>query len=270
MSNTTWFIGDVHGCLEPLQRLEELIGETAAREGSTPFIVSLGDLVDRGPDSAGVVAHFRRGAAEGTHAAILGNHEEMLLRTLIEHAPGLFDGIDFSPNVSHGDLYRLGRPAAAVLSRADFETLSRLMWLSQGGALALASWGVDSREPPSRWALPADDLAYLCSLPVLFENAHAVATHALVTTADLDELRRDNPLDTTRRDVIQRALWVRRLPDTPPDPRVHVSGHTPLRRVRRYKARKLVRVDTGACFGRRLSAYCPELDRSVSVPTHPG
>lgn len=268
MSTTTWFIGDIHGCLEPLLRLEALIQDTAARTGSTPFIVSLGDLVDRGPQSAGVVQHFRRGAEAGTHAAILGNHEEMMLRTLFETTPWNFESVAFSSFVSTGELYRLARPAASWLTNDDFVTLSRLMWLSQGGAQALASWGIDARNLRG-WKLPTEDLAFLCSLPVLYETEHAVATHALVRTDDLEELRRDGPMDTTRRDVIQRALWVRRLPKTPPDERIHVSGHTPLRRVRRYRDRRLVRVDTGCCFGQRLSAWCAELDQTVSVAAHP-
>lgn len=268
MSTTTWFIGDIHGCLEPLVRLEELIKETAARNGSTPYIVSLGDLVDRGPDSAGVVQHFRRGSEAGTHTAILGNHEEMMLRALYETTPWNFESIDFSQWVSTGELYRLARPAATWLSNEDFTTLTRLMWLSQGGAQALSSWGVDARRVED-WRLPREDLAFLCSLPVLFESDKAIATHALVRSDDLEELRRDGPMDTTRRDVIQRALWVRRLPRSAPDSRIHVSGHTPLRRVRRYRSRRLVRVDTGCCFGQRLSAWCAELDQTVSVPAHP-
>lgn len=261
----TWFIGDIHGCLDALLRLEDALVTFSTREGFEPFLVAVGDLIDRGPDSAGVLQHFRRGAERGTHTALLGNHEEMMLRTLGHHAPWVFDEVPFSPWVTTGDRYRASRPTSRWLSEHDFFELTRLMWLSQGGGPTLESWQVD----PSRtetWDLPPEDIAFLAALPLVWADEDAVATHALTTASDLAVLLHADGVDQAGSGPVQRALWLRQLPAGPVDDRVHVSGHTPLRRVRRYTDRKLVRVDTGCFLGHRLSAYCPKLDRSLSVP----
>ncbi|MCB9679027.1 MAG: metallophosphoesterase [Alphaproteobacteria bacterium] len=259
-----WFIGDIHGCLDALRRLEDRLRRASEAEGGEAHFVSVGDLVDRGPDSAGVVAWFRRGAAAGTHSAILGNHEEMMLRCVHAAVPAAFDGFGLSRWVVTGDLYREASTRRVWLTDGEASVLSRLMWLSQGGTPTLASWGVDAHDPP-RWRIPEDDLAWLCSLPLVFECDGAVATHALVDADDLARLRDPGTMDGVLRDTISRTLWRRSLPKSAPDPRVHVSGHTPLKRVRRYDSRRVMRVDTGCYLGRRLSAWCPELDRVVSV-----
>jgi hypothetical protein len=67
----TLFIGDVHGCL---QELEELL-EACAYAGSDR-VVLVGDLVAKGPDSAGVV----RLARERGVLAVRGNHDAHVLR----------------------------------------------------------------------------------------------------------------------------------------------------------------------------------------------
>jgi len=69
----TWVIGDVHGCLEPLLRLADLIGFDA----SPDQLWLLGDLVNRGPDSLGVLRWVSsRGQAV---SSLLGNHDLKLL-----------------------------------------------------------------------------------------------------------------------------------------------------------------------------------------------
>ncbi len=60
----TIVIGDVHGYLQPLQALLDKIGPSADDE-----IISLGDIVDRGPNSPECLDFFRK------HKAIMGNHE---------------------------------------------------------------------------------------------------------------------------------------------------------------------------------------------------
>ena len=62
-------IGDVHGCLDRLQAIHELIAEDlAARPAEEAVLVHLGDYVDRGPDSAGVVARLAAGAPSAGRA----------------------------------------------------------------------------------------------------------------------------------------------------------------------------------------------------------
>ena len=66
-----YFVGDIHGCYRELLLLEAKIRHHAERAGAEPFVVSVGDLVDRGPRSSDVVRHFRRGCEAGTHAGHL-------------------------------------------------------------------------------------------------------------------------------------------------------------------------------------------------------
>ena len=268
-----WFIGDIHGCYDALMALEERLARVSERQGATPFFVSVGDLVDRGPHSRQVVEHFRRGSEAGTHAALLGNHEEMMLRCLYDSVPEMFDGIAMSPWVVTGSLYRKQGPRSSWLSSRESSLLTRLMWLAQGGTPTLRSWGIDPHRADT-WELPPEDLAFLCRLPLLFECEHAIATHALVDADDFVVLQAAHELAATEelemgemlRDCIQGAMWNRTLPESAPDARPHVSGHTPLRRVRRYPGRSLMRIDSGCYLGWRLSAWSPELDRVVSVP----
>jgi serine/threonine protein phosphatase 1 len=77
----TFAIGDVHGCLEPLLRLIGRI-EVSRPEGGT--IVFLGDYVDRGPDSKGVIDLIMAGPqrAGWKWVALKGNHEDMMVGAL--------------------------------------------------------------------------------------------------------------------------------------------------------------------------------------------
>lgn len=68
----TFICGDIHGCLEELQ---ELLRLSEYKQGADRFI-SVGDLVDKGPDSAGVV----RLAREKGFEVVMGNHEEKHIR----------------------------------------------------------------------------------------------------------------------------------------------------------------------------------------------
>jgi protein phosphatase len=82
------FIGDVHGCADELVSLLTRLGYDVAPDRSTAshpagrkaFFV--GDLVDRGPDSPGVLRLAMGMAREGTGACIPGNHENKLWRAL--------------------------------------------------------------------------------------------------------------------------------------------------------------------------------------------
>ncbi len=76
-------IGDVHGCLTQLETLIGLIDDDARERGGEAELIFLGDLVDRGPDSAAVVERLRWLADErpGTRF-LMGNHEEIFLSAL--------------------------------------------------------------------------------------------------------------------------------------------------------------------------------------------
>ncbi len=84
-------IGDVHGCRAELAALLGRLGyqitrDTAGRPGAVPpagrTAVFLGDLVDRGPDSPGVLRLVMGMVAAGQALAVPGNHENKLVRAL--------------------------------------------------------------------------------------------------------------------------------------------------------------------------------------------
>lgn len=72
-------IGDVHGCLSLLQQLEQEIAENGAVVPGPKLLVCLGDVVDRGPQSAAVLDHLLAPAPSGFQRVVLqGNHESMM------------------------------------------------------------------------------------------------------------------------------------------------------------------------------------------------
>lgn len=84
-------IGDVHGRLDLLDDLLIQIGaDNAARRPAATTLLFLGDLVDRGPDSAGVVERVRKLAASDVNVRVLmGNHEEVFLAAVQHDLPAL-------------------------------------------------------------------------------------------------------------------------------------------------------------------------------------
>ena len=77
-------IGDVHGRLDLLKRLlAQIERDDRARVPATTYLVLLGDLIDRGPESKGVIDHFLRSPPGfATPVFLKGNHEEFLLSVL--------------------------------------------------------------------------------------------------------------------------------------------------------------------------------------------
>lgn len=73
----TWVIADIHGCSETLKRLVEDKIQLSKRDR----IYFLGDYIDRGPDSKGVIDYIIQLKLNGYKvSALLGNHEDVLLR----------------------------------------------------------------------------------------------------------------------------------------------------------------------------------------------
>jgi serine/threonine protein phosphatase 1 len=80
-------VGDVHGRLDLLTALATAIdADDAARGDAETTVVLLGDLIDRGPDSAGVLAFLRDWRGRRALRFILGNHEEIFLRSFVDPA----------------------------------------------------------------------------------------------------------------------------------------------------------------------------------------
>jgi hypothetical protein len=76
-------VGDVHGEFEALDQLLDVLGYHAENGWKHPEgrrLVFVGDLVDRGPNSPGVVERVMELAAAGVAQCVLGNHELNILR----------------------------------------------------------------------------------------------------------------------------------------------------------------------------------------------
>lgn len=77
-----YVIGDIHGRLDLYSALITAIEEDdAARPAADTHIILLGDLVDRGPESAGVIAATRTLQGRRSVRVLAGNHEEMFLNS---------------------------------------------------------------------------------------------------------------------------------------------------------------------------------------------
>ncbi|MFM5929725.1 MAG: metallophosphoesterase family protein [Novosphingobium sp.] len=80
-------VGDIHGRLDLMVSLAEAIERDDRKRGpADTTVILLGDLVDRGPDSAGVITAARMWAEQRRVRFIAGNHEEMFLES--------FDSLD--------------------------------------------------------------------------------------------------------------------------------------------------------------------------------
>jgi len=88
MPAAVYAIGDVHGCLDLYQDLEAQIVADGATLPGKKLIVLLGDVIDRGPQSAGVLDHILGPPPKDHERVVLrGNHEEMFLRFLDDPQP---------------------------------------------------------------------------------------------------------------------------------------------------------------------------------------
>lgn len=73
-------IGDVHGCADELRCLLDMIeADHAARGPAMRTVILLGDLVNRGPDSARAIGYARDLLSSGIGRLIKGNHEELFV-----------------------------------------------------------------------------------------------------------------------------------------------------------------------------------------------
>ena len=106
MANRTIAIGDIHGCADALQSLLTVIQPQAS-----DTLITLGDYVDRGPNSAGVIDILTDLISRCTLVPLLGNHEIMMTN--------------------------------ALKNRRDFE-----FWLFNGGKATLHSYGGDMNKMP--------------------------------------------------------------------------------------------------------------------------
>jgi serine/threonine protein phosphatase 1 len=109
-------IGDVHGCLPALRTLVDAIDP-----GADDTVIPLGDYIDRGPDSKGVVDLLIALAGRCRLIPLLGNHEEALL-----------------------DAFRDPAALRKWLTLGGTDALWSYGWVPGGPRRALADWFPDS------------------------------------------------------------------------------------------------------------------------------
>jgi len=73
-----YVIGDIHGRLDLLERIIELVNLDIKDNGGDCLVVTLGDYVDRGPNSRGVLDCLLKNPFAGRFVALKGNHEALL------------------------------------------------------------------------------------------------------------------------------------------------------------------------------------------------
>ena len=115
-------IGDVHGCAPQLHQLAHLI-EADLRNSPVPtsLTIFLGDYIDRGPDSAGVLKRLAAGDFPTPFLGLRGNHEQMLLRFL-EDAQYLNAWREFGGRET---LHSYGIPVADLFTEKNFEAIQQ-------------------------------------------------------------------------------------------------------------------------------------------------
>lgn len=210
-------VGDVHGRSDLFHALREAIdADDAARELAQTTVVLLGDLVDRGPDSAGVIASARAWQAERRVRVLVGNHEEMFLAS--------FD----DDEVFRGFLRFGGRETAlsypldaAAFTAADFAEARALM----------------------AGAVPADDRAWLGAGEDMIRIGDYLFVHA--------GIRPGVPLEAQSTDELR---WIRQpfLGDRRDHGCVVVHGHSISSEPEVLPNR--IGIDTGAYMSGRLTA----------------
>jgi serine/threonine protein phosphatase 1 len=212
-------IGDIHGCADRLRALHGIIArDLAARPVAAATLVHVGDYVDRGPDSAGVVEILANPSLPMASVVnLMGNHEQMMLLALT-HADKRF--------AAH--------------------------WLENGGAAALASWGIEPSRRLSEWAdgVPAAHLAFLRGLKKTHRAGDFLFVHAGIRPGL--PIAFQDPED---------LLWMREpfLSWEGDLGAIVVHGHTPTKEpvVRPNR----IGIDTGAVLGGPLTCAVLEADR---------
>lgn len=211
LDRPVFVIGDVHG-------RDDLLAALLARIGSERIVLA-GDLIDRGPQSAAVLARMRTATALAPERifCLMGNHERMLL-----------DALD-APE-THGP-----------------------RWLAHGGAETLASFGLPAeagggasateRLESLRAALPEGTEAWLRARPLFWQEGPLGVTHAGADPALPIAAQPEAALLWGHRDFLRRprsdGIWV-------------AHGHTIVATPQAEAGR--IAVDTGAWATGRLTA----------------
>ncbi|MBI1203318.1 MAG: serine/threonine protein phosphatase [Rhodopseudomonas sp.] len=214
-------IGDIHGRLDLLQRAVAAIGRDVDAHGGDALTVTLGDYIDRGPASRGVLDLLASHPFPTPYVALKGNHEALLQAFLTDPKTGehwrRLGGLE--------TLHSYGVPVADLMVGKNFAE----------AALRL------------RDAMPASQTRFLQSLKTSLTHGRYFFCHAGV--------RPGVPLSEQSEDYL---LWIRDLflNSTLDFGKIVVHGHTPA--VEPDVRPNRINIDTGAFATGRLT--CVVLD----------
>ena len=216
-------IGDIHG---ELAKLDAVLAQITLTSDDT--IVFIGDYVDRGPDSFGVINRVRELQESWNVVTLRGNHEQMML-----------DARE----------YYTGTPKGKSLD-TDFA----LMWFHNGADRTLASY---PKNGAPHWyeRIPEDHWRFLENT----EMERTIGPYRFVHAGVL-------PMGVKWEDpALDPRLWIREpfLLSKENFGHVVVFGHTPLRQPL-IEANK-IGIDTGAAYGRQLTAVSLDPGRPYGV-----
>lgn len=217
-----WYvIGDIHGRRDLLEALKLAIEEDDAALGEAETtVLFLGDLVDRGPDSRGVVTLARKWGKERKVRYLAGNHEEMFLQSF-----------------------------------EDREVLRH--FLKHGGRETVLSYGIDRKtynkmkmgelQEAMKAAVPQKHREFLASFEDIIIAGDYVFAHAGINPK--------RPLDDQKQSDLR---WIRDrfLKHEEPLSHVVVHGHTIFEDMEHREHR--IGIDTGAFRTGRLTALVLE------------
>ena len=216
-----YVIGDIHGRCDLFEALIAAIeADDAARAEARTTVVLLGDLVDRGPDSAGVIARARAWESERKVVLLAGNHEEMFLEAFD-------DPVMLRHFLRHGGRQTI-LSYGVSRERYDSATFDELRELMAG-------------------AVPAEDLRYLARARDYLVAGDYVFVHAGISP--------EVPLADQKPEHLR---WIREpfLEHDLPHERVVIHGHTITDAIDERTNR--IGIDTGAYRSGRLTALALE------------
>lgn len=212
-------VGDIHGRLDLLEDLlRRMEADDAARGPADTIVIFLGDLIDRGPDSAQVVQRLLElGAQTDKVRFLLGNHEEVFLKSMAGERKALpfFLRIGGKETVLS---YGIGE---AEYAQSDYPELLELL----------------------RARVPQAHLDFLSG----FEDMVVLGDYAFVHAG----VRPGVPLEAQKPETLR---WIREefLNSTEPFEKIVVHGHSISDEVEECTCR--IGIDTGAYFSGRLTA----------------
>jgi len=217
-----YVIGDIHGRSDLLDRIvEEIKRDIEEKPAAETLTVTLGDYVDRGPDSRGVLDRLIGNPFPTKYIGLKGNHEE------------LFEAFLSDPTVASQwrrlggleTLHSYGVPVASLMIGKGFEEASSAL----------------------RQAVPQEHLSFLASLKLSMSVGEYFLCHAGV--------RPGVPLEHQRAEDL---LWIRDefLSSKRSFGKLVIHGHTPAESPEVLPNR--INIDTGAFVTGRLTCLVLE------------